>query len=140
MNGHTSGQNGGRPDSQMSGHRVRRPQGRPLRGRLLAAIVGSAALAVALFAVPLAFAVQRLYRDEAISRLERDAARIAAEAPDDIAFHPRPLPSIAGLSPHLKVGIYRVSGTRITGAGPYRSWVAAQAAGARLRHGVEKTD
>src|SRR5262245_31889871 len=75
--------------SRRSGPNVRRtgslPAGRPLRSRALVAIVGVAASAVVLFAIPLGIALQRLYRDEAIVSLERDATRISAAVPDDIA-------------------------------------------------------
>ncbi|WP_433476343.1 hypothetical protein ACQPZP_04400 [Spirillospora sp. CA-142024] len=42
-----------------------------------------------LFALPLAVAVQRLYRDETVTGLERDATRTAAVVPDDLAQRPR---------------------------------------------------
>lgn len=63
-------------------------EGRPLRRRVLVTIVGVAASAVVLFALPLAVVLQRLYRDEAVVSLERDATRISAEVPDSIARDP----------------------------------------------------
>lgn len=56
----------------------------PLRHRVLVAIVGVAALTVALFAVPLAVAVGQLYRNETTGALERDATWIAAAIPDEL--------------------------------------------------------
>src|SRR3954451_336633 len=52
--------------------------GTPLRRQLLPAIAGVTAVAVVLFAIPLAVAVQRLYRNDAFTALERDATRVAA--------------------------------------------------------------
>jgi hypothetical protein len=43
-----------------------------MRRRLVLAIGGVAALAVLLFAVPLALVIQRTYRDEELLRLQRD--------------------------------------------------------------------
>src|SRR3954452_18984540 len=62
-----------------------RPGGTPLRRQLLTAIAGVTAVAVVLFSIPLAVVVQRLYRNEAVTALERDATRVAAAGPDDEA-------------------------------------------------------
>src|SRR5436305_1886344 len=51
--------------------------GVPLRRRVLVSILTVTALAVILFALPLSAAVQRLYRSEAVTALQRDAARAA---------------------------------------------------------------
>jgi signal transduction histidine kinase len=111
--------------------------GTPLRRQLLTAIAGVTAVAVVLFAIPLAVAVQRLYRNDAVTALERDATRVAAAAPDDEAQHPRPIQLPAGLRSRLTVGIYRTDGLLLTGAGPARSAPAAEAADGRLYQAVE---
>src|SRR5882762_8022289 len=54
--------------------------GVPLRRRVLVSILAVTALAVILFALPLGVAVQRLYRTEAVTALQRDAARAACRA------------------------------------------------------------
>jgi signal transduction histidine kinase len=113
------------------------PTGRPLRRRVLVAIVGVAALAVVLFAIPLAIALQRLYRDEAIVALERDATRISAAVPDTIARRPKPVPLVTGMSRHLSVGIYNLGGQRVTGRGPRYSPVAGRAGDGRVHEAVE---
>lgn len=113
------------------------PTGRPLRRRVLVAIVGVAALAVVLFAIPLAIALQRLYREEAVVALERDATRVSATVPDSIARHPRPVPLPTGISPRLSVGIYTLDGTRVTGRGPQRSPVAGRAGDGHVHEAVE---
>ncbi|MBW8483962.1 HAMP domain-containing sensor histidine kinase [Actinomadura parmotrematis] len=99
--------------------------GVPLRRRLLVTIAGVTTLAVVLLTLTLAVAVQRLYRSEAVATLERDAARVAATAPDDIAARPRPVALPEGLSGGIVVGIYRADGARLTGDGPAASPVAA---------------
>jgi signal transduction histidine kinase len=109
----------------------------PLRRRVLVAIVGVAALTVVLFAIPLAIALQRLYRDEAIVSLERDATRISAAVPDNIARRPKPVPLPTGMSQHLSVGIYKLDGTRVTGRGPRNSRVAEAAGDGRVHEAVE---
>ncbi|MBC6467471.1 HAMP domain-containing histidine kinase [Actinomadura alba] len=101
------------------------------------AIVGITTLAVVLFAIPLGVAVQRLYRGEAVTSLERDATRVAAVAPDDQASYPRAVRLPKGLHPWLSVGIYRDGGERIAGEGPARSKTAADAADGRLHQSVE---
>src|SRR5437762_486701 len=45
-------------------------------------MVGVTALAIAIFAVPLALAVRQLYRDQIVLRLEREATQAAAAAED----------------------------------------------------------
>lgn len=109
-----------------------------MRRQLLTAIVGITTVAVVLFAIPLGLVVQRLYRNEAVTTLERDATRVAAVAPDDEARHPRQVRLPAGLGPRLTVGIYATAGGRLlSGAGPARSDPAADAADGRLHQAVE---
>jgi signal transduction histidine kinase len=104
---------------------------------VLVTIVGVAASAVVLFAIPLAVALQRLYRDEAIVALERDATRISAAVPDDIASHPRPVRLVAELSRRLSIGVYDRDGDRVTGRGPSYSTVAGRAGDGRVHEAVE---
>lgn len=109
-----------------------------MRRRVLVAIVGVAALAVVLFAIPLALAVQRLDRDEAIVALERDATRISAAVPDSIATRPVPVRLPTGMSSsRLRMGIYRLTGQRVAGTGPAISPVAGAAADGRVHEAVE---
>ncbi|GLY73480.1 sensor histidine kinase [Actinoallomurus iriomotensis] len=112
-------------------------EGRPLRRRVLVAIVGVAAAAVVLFALPLAVVLQRLYRDEAVVSLERDATRISAEVPDSIARDPRPVPIVTRMSRRLTVGVYTLDGRRVTGRGPDYSPVAGNADDGHVHEAVE---
>lgn len=109
----------------------------PLRRSVLVAIVGVAALAVAMFAVPLAVAVQRLYRAEATLTLERDANRISAAIPFRVARRPGSVPLPRGTSSRLNVGIYDLTGRRIRGRGPLWSPVAEQASDGGVDEAVE---
>ncbi|HEV7932819.1 MAG TPA: HAMP domain-containing sensor histidine kinase [Actinomadura sp.] len=118
-------------------HDIAPAGGTPLRRQLRTAIAGIAALAVVLFAIPLGLVVQRLYRGEAVTALERDATRVAAVAPDDETLHPRPVKLPQGLHPRLTVGIYAAGGRRITGDGPARSGVAGDAIDGRLHQAIE---
>lgn len=104
---------------------------------MLVAIVGVAALAVVLFALPLAVVIQRLYRDEATLSLERDATRISAAVPDSIAIHPESVPLVTRMSQRLSVGVYTLSGQRVTGRGPEHSPVADRAADGHVHEAIE---
>ncbi len=85
-----------------------------MRRRLVIAIAGVAGVAVLLFALPLAFVLQRSYRDEELLRLQRDtdaATRgidLSNGTPDRIE-----LPSFGG-----QLGVYSRVGVRIAGTGP----------------------
>jgi signal transduction histidine kinase len=97
-----------------------------MRRRLVIAIAGVAGVAVLLFALPLAFVLQRSYRDEELLRLQRDtdaATRgidLSNGTPDRIE-----LPSFGG-----QLGVYSRVGVRIAGTGPP---VADQATRSALR-------
>lgn len=117
--------------------RTRRAASTPLRRQLLVTIVGITTIAVTVLALMLAVTVQRLYHSEAITKLERDATRVAATAPDDEAHNPRPFTKPAGLNRRLVIGIYRVDGHRIVGDGPEVSPLASEAANGRLHESVE---
>src|SRR5262249_56241121 len=90
--------------------------GVPLRRRVLVSILAVTVLAVILFALPLGVAVQRLYRTEAVTALQRDAARAAAVVPDTIPGGPVSLPrqSVS----HPVIGVYDTAGRRVAGPGP----------------------
>jgi signal transduction histidine kinase len=109
----------------------------PLRRRVLAAIVSATVLGVSLFAIPLAIAVQRLYRGEQIAQLQRDATRVAAAVPETVAEVPRVVARPTGMSASLQIGIYRPDGHRIAGSGPLVSTLAGRARDGRLHDGDE---
>jgi signal transduction histidine kinase len=116
-----------------------RPAGRSLRRRIRTGIVGVTALAMLLFAVPLAVAVSRLYRGNELAELERDATRIAALVPDN-PIGPTAqvkLPASALDDRTATVGLYRPNGARVAGIGPVRSSIARASANGRVHQGTE---
>ena len=114
------------------------PSGTPLRRRVLVSIMAVTAVAVILFALPLAVAVQRLYRTETVTALQRDAARAAAVVPDSIPGGAASLPP--GLSSLPGFGVYDTAGRRVAGSGPARSALAASGARTQVREAVEGVD
>ncbi|MHB1243813.1 MAG: sensor histidine kinase [Gaiellaceae bacterium] len=84
-----------------------------MRLRLVLAIAGVAALAVVLFAVPLALVLERIYRGEELLRLQRDT--VAATRQIDIASTPGD-PLELPADPKL-LAVYDTDGRRIAGRG-----------------------
>ena len=116
----------------------REHSGAPLRRRVLVSIMTVTALAVIVFALPLAVLVQRLYLTETVTALQRDAARAAAVVPDSIPGGPASLPG--RLSSATSFGVYDTAGRRVAGSGPGRSALAASGAKAQVRDGIEGVD
>src|SRR5258708_40213426 len=114
------------------------PGGPPLRRRVMMSIMTVTVVAVVLFALPLGIAVQRLYRSETVTALQRDAARAAAVVPDTIPGGPVSVPSRG--SSFRSIGVYDTTGRRIVGSGPGRSALAARGARAQVRDAVEGVD
>src|SRR5580704_480285 len=112
--------------------------GVPLRRRVLTSILTVTVLAVVLFALPLGVAVQRLYRAETITALQRDAARVAAVVPDGLPGGPVSLPPAGSSS--ASVGVYDTAGLRVAGSGPDRSALAAVGPKTQVRDAVEGVD
>jgi signal transduction histidine kinase len=93
------------------------------------------ALAVVLFAVPLAIAASQLYRDEAVGRLSAEASRAAGILSGD-ALRPgadvdRPLALPAPRRPETELAVYDAAGRRLFGTGPDRSRLAVSVAADR---------
>ncbi|WP_239103757.1 sensor histidine kinase [Microbispora corallina] len=115
-----------------------RPDGRPLRRRVLGAMVGVATLAVTLFAIPLGVAMERLYHDDSAAALGRDASWIAAVVPDDVLSGRVPSVTLPrGLPSRLAVGFYGGGGQRIAGQGPARSDAATDALDGQVHEDIE---
>jgi signal transduction histidine kinase len=85
-----------------------------VRRRLVISIAAVAAIAVALFALPLAVALQRAYQDEDLLRLQRDA--VAATRRIDIPSGGRDTVEVPRSSAALAV--YDRAGRRLGGLGP----------------------
>jgi signal transduction histidine kinase len=86
-----------------------------MKRRLVLAIVGVAAGAVLLFALPLAVVLERSYRDEELLRLQRDtdAATRGIDLSRAGAQDQLELPRFTG-----EIGVYSLHGLRIAGTGP----------------------
>jgi signal transduction histidine kinase len=100
-----------------------------MRRRLTVAIAGVAALAVILFAIPLALALRRTYRDDELLRLQRDAVAATRAIDFGGSSDPVELP----VSPRA-LAVYDATGSRVAGrAGPARADALTRAAIARRR-------
>lgn len=88
-----------------------------MRRRILVAIVAVTALGVVGFGVPLALVVGRLYQDEAVTDLERQADRAAVEVPASslTSDDPVELPPPEGST---SLALYNASNERLLGDGP----------------------
>lgn len=89
-----------------------------MRRRLAAAIVGVTAGALLLFGLPLAFAVTRIYRDEELIRVQRQAT-VATQGigPRIVTADP---PELATGGP-VSFALYGRDGSRLQGPGPVRA-------------------
>lgn len=88
-----------------------------MRRRILVAIVVVTAIAVVLFAVPLAFAVANLYHNEEIVRLEREAAAAAGHVPVEFPTSADAVELPTLQAPRV-VAFYDRTGRRVAGTGP----------------------
>jgi signal transduction histidine kinase len=97
-----------------------------VRRRILVSLVGLTALAVIVFGIPLAYAAQRLYHDEEVQRIQREAAEAAQHVPDAFgtAGDPVELPSESGITYTL----YDDTGHRVSGRGPASADATVRAA------------
>ena len=86
-----------------------------MRRRIVRAILAVTAVALALFGLPLAVAIQRVYRDAEVIRLQR-VATAATQAVDEESggADPAELPRIAS----TRMALYDPAGRRVSGAGP----------------------
>ena len=90
-----------------------------MKRQIIWSIVGVSAVALLVLGIPLGIVVGRLYRSEAVLRLERDAseARRAVNAAELVKGDPVELPR-AGLT---RFAVYSPAGHRIAGSGPDRA-------------------
>jgi signal transduction histidine kinase len=103
-----------------------------VRSRIVALTVLAAALATALFAIPLAVAIARYFVADEHRELERIADRAAIVVSGDPGASPGALRLPAAES-DVEVTVYRANGTRVRGAGPLTAPDLARQA---LRGGV----
>jgi signal transduction histidine kinase len=105
-----------------------------------ASIVGVTALAVLLFAVPLAVVLRDMYENAEVTALQRDATQVAAVVPETVASSKDAVVLPWDLPAGLTVGVYTISGQLIREHGPGHSALAALAQDGRGHVGVEGAD
>jgi signal transduction histidine kinase len=88
------------------------------------AIVGAAAAALVVFAVPLALAVRTEYVQQSETELEREAARVLASVPDSSILSEAPPRSS---DEEIQLAVYDSSGHKVSGEGPAFSALAQRA-------------
>ena len=88
-----------------------------MKRRLIPAIAGVAACAVALFALPLAVVLQRNYTDDELLRLQRDT--VAATRSIDLTSSARDHLELP--ASHDRLAIYDITGAKLVGRGPSRA-------------------
>jgi signal transduction histidine kinase len=88
-----------------------------MRRRILTAIVAVTSLAVVLFGLPLAVAVQHLYHSQALLHLEREATRAATAVPASYATTRDPV-ELPTTTDHAQLALYGSDGRLVTGRGP----------------------
>ncbi|MFI1972229.1 hypothetical protein BLA24_32315 [Streptomyces cinnamoneus] len=90
-----------------------------MRRRILRAVVVAVVCAVLLFAVPLAVATLRLYRQDEVRELQQLADRVAVTVPADV-HHPRDPMELPRVEAGTWLGVYDEGARLVTGAGPAR--------------------
>ena len=88
--------------------------------RILTAILTVTVLAVVLFGIPLAIGLRRLYRNEAVVRLEREAARAGIEVPASFETTGDPV-ELPTRHDATLIALYDRRGRRLQGHGPPRA-------------------
>jgi len=88
-----------------------------MRRRVFGAILAVTAVAVVLFGLPLALAVQHLYHNEAVVRLEREATRATTAVPASFMESGDPI-ELPVPSAGTRLGLYGADGRLVTGSGP----------------------
>jgi signal transduction histidine kinase len=90
-----------------------------MRRRVVAGTVLVAAVAVALFGVPLGVAASRLYRSQEAGRLEREATRAAGALPPT-GLHGTDAIELPAPRHGVRLGLYDSGGHLVVGTGPAR--------------------
>lgn len=120
-----------------------------MRNRIFDAILVATAVAVALFGLPLALAVQHLYHNQAVVRLEREATRATTRIPGSLRSSSDPV-ELPAPSDQTELALYGADGRLVTGSGPaamdapvqagFRGRVAERTASGRIVVAVPVAD
>lgn len=102
-----------------------------MRRRITVTVVVVAFVSIVAFAAPLAVGVGRLYRDEDVLRLQREAERAVAAVPESFQATSDPI-ELPSTPDGIRTAVYDLDGRRVVGSGPDRggSLVARAARGA----------
>ena len=107
-----------------------------MRRRILVAILCVAAMAIVLFAVPLAILVERFVDEEAMLRVERQAILAARVVPEDFATRQDAV-ELPTNTVGIRLGLYDSHGALVAGTGPP---TADAATGGALSNHVTDTE
>jgi signal transduction histidine kinase len=88
-----------------------------VRRRITLTVLAVACAALVVFAVPLTIGVGRLYRDEAVLRLEREAQRAVAAVPESFQTTGDPV-ELPSAPEGIGTAVYSLDGRRLAGHGP----------------------
>ncbi len=88
-----------------------------VRRRILVAIIAATTVGVVVFAVPLGFALAKLYHEEEVVQLERTAAEAAERVPHSYPDSTTPIVLPKPNRPH-SVSMYDATARRVAGHGP----------------------
>ncbi len=109
-----------------------------MRRRIATGILAVTSLAVLLFALPLAVAIDRLHQDEQLARLQRDATRIVSLIPDNPISSASRVEVPSSAASDALIGIYTPTGARAGGGGPAVSPITAATRDGRVHQGRER--
>jgi signal transduction histidine kinase len=101
--------------------------------RILASILAATAVALIVLGVPLAIAIGRLYRNQAVTQLQREVTLAAGAVPDTGLTGPDPVEAPPGADSTTVFGYYNQGGHLVAGVGPPLADATAVVA---LRHGI----
>jgi hypothetical protein len=100
-----------------------RPARNDLSALLQRAIIVATALAMLLFALPLAVTISSLYRSSVLAELGQDGERTRAAMTEALLRNPAALAAALPVphDPTVEIAIYTVAGQRVAGRGPDRA-------------------
>ena len=111
-----------------------------MRRRITVTVLAVAFVSIVAFAAPLAVGVGRLYRDEDVLRLEREAQRAVAAVPESFQATADPV-ELPRPPDGITTAVYDLDGHRIVGHGPHRGGrLVARAAAGNVVDGSDRDE
>ena len=109
-----------------------------MRRRITLTVLVVAFVSIVAFAAPLAIGVGRLYRDEDVLRLQREAERAVAAVPESFQATADPI-ELPRPPKGITTAVYDLSGNRVFGTGPdHGGPLVAEAAHGRIADGADR--